>query len=1605
MEFTKKKIIQKIVAILLVIIITLADFSIIGANVISYALDMVATNSDNVEFFAYFINEKEENINNIESEINKKDLKMCVEVAVKNEGYFNGEITLGDSSFNFSENVSNEYVKEVKGNTVILNQINAGTTAKIELEIQFNNSEVINKISLNQENEINLTGTYVSSKKNIDIKGTTKVQVNWKSPKDIQAQLDTKILTNSIYNVNGVRKRIVQVLIDSKLNNNSYPVRETNIEVDIPSEVEEVKVSSRSTNATNGEQNKYEYNYDLNSDDSKLRITSKNDEVNGNINWNKDAEDIFVVTYLYPESTIFNYEKINSSVSITTYDDKEIKDESQAVISETVDGVVTNEIIQKEEIYKGKIYTGENRNYTSTTVLNIDYAEIVEKIQLLEQEAKFKTEKEEKNANIEFVKTKINKAEFIKLFGEDGYIKILDIKDNVLQTINNASEVDENGNIVVEYDDNIKVIVIETSKPIANGVLNIVHTKSIIDSNLSREEIKELVEIKEEVNSNVTKNDGNNFKNEVTNTIKLKETTMQSKIEINKETLTTGVKNEDIIIQTTLLTYGEDKELYKNPLIKINLPKEIEKIEDVKVRMVNGNGLELGKSTIKEENDIKVIYIELKGEQKQYTQEIIEGTTIQIRLNCNLNELSANQERKITLEISNENSTDVLLEETLIKIVNPRSMIVVNDIKGFDKTENIKLDVKDQAKKIEANVKIINNEKASISNVNILGTLPTDNTKNNMGITLDEQLSINLKDAKIYYTSNENATKDIKNEDNKWQESLSKDSKLYLIVIEKLDRTEKVEIKYEINIPQNLDYNLCAESEYQVTYLDDTTSKEKEFKSTLVKFYTGEEIKIAQDVKASIGCVKIEDGSTVNSGEIIKYNITIENKGNVDINDLTVKGTVPDGTTRVVLAEFENKDAIMSEEPVIYIDYKESSDKEVIFDKIDIKKNEKITLEYEVKVNNNIYDNTKTTAEITSTYNNNEIKSTISHILKLADISTSLNVNSRKIGTVKSGYNYDYTLKITNHSGEDKENLTVKLNNNEILKIVSIYYVYEDNVVYNTNENYSNQFNINKIKAGETITVLISTMVQDKIKNMDSIEISVNVTDNNNITYRSNKIIEKVKTVKVDLQISSTTDSSEKENYVISGNTIEYTITVKNNGDEDANSLVIKDKISNYVTIKDVKLNGRVVSYDKETYFENSNSFTIISVFAPLKAGEECTIEINTIVNEITSNYILEIANQASAYNNILLENISGKTYFVKNKKQNENIVPETGGDIKPEDSTQEEINTYTITGKVWYDENKDGEREEEEDTINYLNVSLVDRSTSEFIKTVQTNENGLYSFTDIKKGEYTIVFEYDTEIYIPTVYQSEGVATSQNSDAIQSKFKINNEYKTVAITDSIKLEQDLSNIDLGLIKAEKFDFELNKYVTKISVVNSSETKTYSFDKSELAKIEIDAKNLKSSKVLIEYTIEVKNTGEVSGYIQNIVDYKPTSLEFSSDLNNDWYKSGSYLYNDSLSNIEIKVGETKEVVLILSRTMTESNTGLINNTAEISKVYNPKGITDVDSVPGNNIVEEDDFGAADVIISIKTGAMANYIVLTMIVLIGIAFMAYLINKKILKKYI
>ena len=101
-------------------------------------------------------------------------------------------------------------------------------------------------------------------------------------------------------------------------------------------------------------------------------------------------------------------------------------------------------------------------------------------------------------------------------------------------------------------------------------------------------------------------------------------------------------------------------------------------------------------------------------------------------------------------------------------------------------------------------------------------------------------------------------------------------------------------------------------------------------------------------------------------------------------------------------------------------------------------------------------------------------------------------------------------------------------------------------------------------------------------------------------------------------------------------------------------------------------------------------------------------------------------------------------------------------------------------------------------------------------------------------------------------------------------------------------------------------------------------------------------------------------------------------MVFASDMNSTWMQGqNGYLYNNELSGITINPGETKELSLVLRKKMTEDNTGIVNNRAEILEVSNSMNLPNSNlNAAGNN--SQNKISAADIIVR-NINRARNYI--------------------------
>ena len=79
--------------------------------------------------------------------------------------------------------------------------------------------------------------------------------------------------------------------------------------------------------------------------------------------------------------------------------------------------------------------------------------------------------------------------------------------------------------------------------------------------------------------------------------------------------------------------------------------------------------------------------------------------------------------------------------------------------------------------------------------------------------------------------------------------------------------------------------------------------------------------------------------------------------------------------------------------------------------------------------------------------------------------------------------------------------------------------------------------------------------------------------------------------------------------------------------------------------------------------------------------------------------------------------------------------------------------------------------------------------------------------------------------------------------------------------------------------------------------------------------------------------------------------------------------------------------------------------GLISNAAELEEVYNEHGLADKDSVAGNNTAGEDDYGKADLILSIKTGQVVATVSIIVVSILVIVAGAIIVTKIVMKRKI
>ena len=1353
--------------------------------------------------------------------------------------------------------------------------------------------------------------------------------------------------------------------------------------------------------------------------------------------------------------TLYNTAEIVSEKNITAtiaFDKQEgtIADFDMQVPNSLSKGYIyANYDIEKKD---KRVETEYNENYVAT----VNAASLVSSIEFVQEADAFVTEeKAEGSTTVSGTnyaydkKVEVRQDIFNKMLGEEGSITVKDENDKQLGVINKETELKDGKYVLDISKANVNKVKILTSAPVTEGQLEVNIVKALNGSiDYSKDQMKAFKTLNARFVGNT---DTTSYK--VEKAIALKEPETKINLEVNKAELTTVVKNENVEIRAILDTSNIYNALYKNPTLKIILPADVKAVDLKGTKILLDQGLKVKSSKVADENGRKVINVVLEGTQTEYTIDAeYKGAIVVLNTDLTLDTLAPSGTEKITMQYSNGNDVATKASGTVekeIKVVAPTGVVASAGIKNYKDGGKDVLSVAGEAKTvdIEANSEnrvatidgaVVNNYPNDISNIVVLGRIPAQGNKeidsdNELGSTFTIPLAtgvgtsgLDASDYTVYYSDNANATKDLNDANNGWKKEATTASKSYLIAFNndfKMKSGDKFEFTYNINMPADISNNNSAYAMYKVYFNNNaeigTMSENKSSAVLGMTTGTGPEAEIT--LKANTDTVREE--------QIVEMTATIKNIGDEPIENAKLKIVAPEGTVHTEIPNGE-------------LAYRDSANKEKQISLGNIKVGTTVTATYELRIEKgkksatvtnsngeqvlieeNVYPGDKDIENTVSLIGDNvegEIKSS-PYTFKVLEGDLRLRTVSETFDTeiLKKGKVVNYKVSVENISyDKDLTNVTLHLSLPEGLKVRDVYYSdskqmqeqNKDGVSINENEISVNVGNLQSLtkymsenqntgdqpqtfKLRTAAYVYIEFEVENFTGDLNSL---VSATAEGIDEHYAN--VYSLHAATVDLSIVQ--DELEKQ-YIKEGTEYTYRFTVTNNGEGPGVSNVITMNIPEGLSF--VKA-SYTVNGETKTLDRISNKQLTINV-QTINPREKLILDVTVKADLLSNSNDKEIKTsatlEADGFNRINSNEVTAIIEYDPNANHSGN--GGTGG-----------TRGYKITGTAWLDSNQNGARDESENGIANIPVLLLDKATNNVVTDSYTNEplqattssDGKYEFDNLSNGEYLVVFVYDSSNFSLTEYQKDGVGERFNSDAIDVNLTLNGERKIAGITDTITINGDnVRDIDIGLYTANKFDLRLDKYIDKISLTTPTiGTRVDEYNNSELAKVEVLGQNLGKSSAVVEYKIVVTNEGSVPGYVNKIVDYVPSDVDFSTDLNPNWYLSDNgNIYNSSLADQMINPGESKEVTLVVSVKITEDLLGTITNNAEIYESYNDLGLQDIDSAIANKMETEDDMGKADVIFSLVTGKVVMYTSIAFVVIALIGFGAYEIKKRVLNK--
>lgn len=1641
------------------------------SNAISNKLEIQTdeTNQKNVKFNIGF--EEENNIIHTKKADINDVITLKATISVENEGYLKDTYITFSGENNTTKNFEvieikqeNNIVKSSSANEIQLNQISEDQTIKLEFNAKWNSEIKENINKLNQNNIIKLTSTYVDSKgKEIKVEKSIILNVEWNCENEITINSEISKYTN--YELTQEKGVIITQTISIN-QNKSETMPYKNITIDL----EQLKIEDSLADKIIVKNNNQNIPFEI-LENGKIRIKDENKEENGiicDIETNKTYSVTYVFKNIDVIKNIEIKTKIEAIAEIySSAQAKNAQIDFNKIITEKIGNII--EIANEEigNISKGKMYANYNSKepiyeteYENNFKLNVTYKQEINQIKINDIGTYFKdisgnkyNMQNETTAYTYYSEIKVNKHDFENILGEEGYIKFLDIESNEIGEINKNSNIDENGYYNITFENKQSNISIFTSKIMQEGSIRISNTKNI-KSNIpfEKQEIQNFKELEDEYNvelileNNKTISFGNFFiKNE------LQESKTEATINFSTNKLSSISKNENVEIKIELKNNVYTSDLYKNPQFEIQFPQEISQINIKDANILFDEELKIENIEQTKRDGQIVIIVKLQGTQSKFLlEEYINGTTIILNTDITVDVRTSTKTEDVVMKYYNENAITYNEENNgkcinTIQFISPKGMIVGQEILNYNaNNESImsvkqgektgKLEIYTKAKNAQTNILVVNNTGNNCEEIKILGRLPFKGNKNiitgeELGTTIDTcltspvTLESKFTNIEIYYSDNAEANTDLTDHKNNWTKEITdfRNVKSYMIKInETVSQSDIINVKYNFEIPANLEHNTYLYQDVAVFYKNhkDIAKVDEVSQADLMCLTTGRGPQMEISQTASI-----PNGEEVSEGQKIRYTITVKNTGIDTIYNLEIKDLLPDNAIYTVYTRnglsvgYDEKNP--NAETLLW-QFAELGIGESVQVQFDVEVNKLPSIEeYYSQYNNLIEDNGKyylkendTLTEITeiptiyminkASVNAKDLSKEIyaeeyRNVVKSPEILVQEVSSNAEEVLIRENEELTYSIRIKNNKQEDISNINISKVIPEGLDFKEIYTIkynpdyeeWEKEIIgtYN-NQTREASLNIEKISKNSDIQIKIiaKTSKLGEEEYTKDVQTITKITGDNIGNYTGNIMKNTIAKPKLETEYICTNNNK----YISDGEIVEYSIKVTNVSTISANNVEIKDVLPEELDL--IKADYSIGEFNVTTSINKNREIKATGNLLPNE-----TMVLNIKAKAVSKSQNISIENTAT---------INSQELGSKETEPVKHII-ETTDKQKGHISSIKEERKYTISGEVWYDQNRNGAKDAGENNLPQMELMVVNADTGIIIQKITSNQDGNYFINDLPKGNYLVILKYDSEKYEITEYKKSNTAEDMNSDVIEADIQENQVLYKGAISDTIRIDnEDITNIDMGLTDKLIFDLKLESEISKITTQNPKEIKEYNYENTNLAKIDIDPDLIDSSIVYVEYKIKIINEGNISGFVNNIIDIKPPNMEFSSELNPNWYigQDGN-LYSNELASQEIKPGETKEIKLILIKQMTENNTGINLNTVEIYETYNEYGLEDVDSKENNKSDTEDDYSQTTALISVSLGGKIAYnitIILAMLVAI-LGGICYINRKKLVIK--